>query len=1216
MDSDEFDDGLADEDLILAATQVQNGPPGSAVSHTIGVAVHSETDRHRLQTNGNKQPKQQEYIDLDDWPSDAFGSSPASRASLALVQQQQAAATRGFRPAPALGAQAQNYRQTTLFGLAAQAEKDLAALSSQRARQPVYRADKPLEPPTHHELDPEAMKTWVYPTNIGAIRDYQYSIVKNGLFNNTLVALPTGLGKTFIAATIMLNYFRWTKTAKIVFVAPTKPLAQQQVDACFHTVGIPRSQTTLLTGEVAPALRVEEWQSKRVFFMTPQTLENDLSSGYADPKSICLLVVDEAHRATGNYSYVKVVNFIQRFSSSFRVLALTATPGSKVEGVQDVIDNLHISHIEIRTEESIDIRSYIHSREEDIVLLDPSDEMQEIQRLFSAALKPIVDKLSQQNIYYGRDPMALTVFGLMQARKDWMGRAGQHANQGVKFMIMAIFTLLQSLAHSIKLLNFHGIKPFYDNLVAFRDEVEGKGEKGSKYKKQITDAPSFKEMMSKIAAWSSKGDFVSHPKLTYLSDTVLNHFLDRGEGREGVPPSSSGTRIIVFSEFRDSAEEIARVLNTHAPLVRAAVFVGQADSKKSMGMKQAEQIERIRKFKAGDLNVLVATSIGEEGLDIGQVDLIVCYDASGSPIRMLQRMGRTGRKRAGRAVLLLMKGKEEDKYTQSKDNYEKMQQMICDGSRFAFRHDLSKRIVPREIQPTVDKRPVEIPIENTQDRSAPEPRKRALKKKPPKKFHMPDDVVTGFTSVASMLGAKPKRAAPAKKERPVDTELNNLIDVPSLCKVLLDDKGLRELNRTYRNLPFQTQLGTEEIDQIDLTAFPKAQRTLRKTVHLKHGQHTKRCVKVFGQISKLQYKNGSYTGRPAAVDGSYTRLPLPAAGSDTDDARVNVGPSAKRRKISPEPDVDLWSEHERGPARAVQGPVRRGRPKKAPAPRAKSNTKLTDVECLEVDSEKENAGARPQGRTAPKTAPKKAAVAKPAPKPRGRPKKKSASTKGTTVAGFYDESADEGDDCRRTSDLELSEDSDDGSDLVDFVVGDDVMTSSAAVMRNDDEDEDDGLSDSDTDVDMISTGPRRTASTGMLSSSTMDARHRSTSPTSPSHLLPSSPPLPKRRNQKQRPKRSGLPFSSDTDEDEDDEVPSMSQIINGATSSSAHKPSSRRVSDVVSDASSDDDDEEVVQPKRKSSKQNPVSAGRAGRRGRRQILSDDYDDEDDDDDIF
>ncbi|MBE3045237.1 DEAD/DEAH box helicase family protein, partial [Candidatus Bathyarchaeota archaeon] len=327
--------------------------------------------------------------------------------------------------------QGQNRRQATLDGGAIDDEDFERSLGS--APRGVYRSDN-TEAPTHHELDHEELKTWVYPTNLGAIRDYQYSIVSNSLFNNTLVALPTGLGKTFIAATVMLNFYRWTKSAQIVFVAPTKPLVSQQVGACFDIVGIPRSDTTLLTGEVSPGLRAEEWGTKRVFFMTPQTLHNDLCSGFADPKRIALLVVDEAHRATGEYAYAKVVKFIRRFSKSIRILALTATPGSKIETVQEVIDNMGISHMEIRTEESMDIREYVHRRDVEIEVLDPSDEILQIGDLFTKVLQPMVDKMSAQNIYWGRDPMSITTYGLVMAQQEWFKSAGRHANQGLQSM--------------------------------------------------------------------------------------------------------------------------------------------------------------------------------------------------------------------------------------------------------------------------------------------------------------------------------------------------------------------------------------------------------------------------------------------------------------------------------------------------------------------------------------------------------------------------------------------------------------------------------------------------------------------------------------------------------------------------------------------------------------------------------------------------------------
>jgi ATP-dependent DNA helicase MPH1 len=681
--------------------------------------------------------------ELDGLPSDAFLSSPDISPSIHPINPPSQPQQRLVGPQIGL-------RQTTLFGGRAPEEDPPP---SQINKVHNYRVDMAPEAPTHHKLDQEALKTWVYPTNLGPTRDYQFNIVRQGLFNNMLVALPTGLGKTFIAATVMLNYFRWTKDSQIVFMAPTKPLVSQQVDACFDIAGIPRSTTTMLTGEIPPAVREEEWQDKRVFFMTPQTLDNDLRSGIADPKKIVLLVIDEAHRATGNYSYVKVVSFMRRFSKSFRILALTATPGASVEAVQEVIDGLEISKVEIRTEESMDIQQFTHRRKIDQILLDPSDEVIMVKDLFSKALKPLVDQLCAQNAYWNKDPMSLTTYGLMQAQKSWlMSDTGRRANPGLKGMMRGLFSILASVAHGIKLLNFHGIGPFYGTMKDFRAGVEEKGDKAGKYRRQINDSPHFKTLMNRIETWINKDDFVGHPKLTYLCDTILNHFLDASEGRlpDGAP--HSGTRVIVFAEYRDSAEEICRVLNRHKPMIRASVFVGQADSKRSEGMNQAKQIDTISKFKTGTFNVLVATSIGEEGLDIGQVDLIVCYDASGSPIRMLQRMGRTGRKRAGNIVLLLMRGKEEEAFAKSKDNYEQMQKMIASGTRFNFRHDLATRIVPKDISPTVDKRHVEIPLENTQDHSLPEPKRwpSKAKKKSAKKFHMPDGVETGFRK-ASML---------------------------------------------------------------------------------------------------------------------------------------------------------------------------------------------------------------------------------------------------------------------------------------------------------------------------------------------------------------------------------------------------------------------------------------------------------------------------------
>lgn len=771
---------------------------------------------------------------LDDIPDDAFDSD-LSMSPPPAPQPRPAAQSFTQSTNRPLGV-----RQTTLFGMVARHPENQPPRGEQ-----VYSPPEKSEPPTQHKLNQEALGTWVYPTNLGKTRDYQFNIAQKGLFHNLLVALPTGLGKTFIAATIMLNWFRWTKDAQIVFVAPTKPLVAQQISACFEVAGIPRSQTTMLTGEAAPGIRAEEWKAKRVFFMTPQTLINDLKTGIADPKRIVLVVVDEAHRATGGYAYVEVVKFLRRYNQSFRVLALTATPGSTVESVQAVIDGLDISRVEIRTEQSLDIREYVHSKDTDVQTFQNSEEMVLCMDLMSKALQPLLDQLRSTNAYWGRDPMGLTAYGLTKARQQWMlSDSGRNAHFGVKAKMNAIFTVLASLAHGIDLLKYHGITPFYRHLLHFQSNTEG--QKGGKYQRQVVQDESYKKLMNHLQPWTKNPEFIGHPKLEYLKQVVLNHFMDAGEG-SGADENKDqpATRVMIFVHFRDSAEEVTRVLKRYEPMIRPHVFVGQSSAKGSEGMGQKTQLDIVQKFKKGTYNTIVATSIGEEGLDIGEVDLIVCYDSSASPIRMLQRMGRTGRKRAGKITLLLMQGKEEESYIKAKDNYEKMQQMIASGTRFTFHDDMSPRILPPGVRPVADKRAIEIPEENTV-RDLPEPKRRGrAPKRPPKKFHMPDNVETGFTTASNLAGTS-KRKAPNKSKARTPTP--EPVELPALEDVLLTPAQQKELELLYSNAGPSEEL---LVSYPRSDAFPRLQLAPRPTKAVRHGSLTRRMIQTLQKMNQI-----------------------------------------------------------------------------------------------------------------------------------------------------------------------------------------------------------------------------------------------------------------------------------------------------------------------------------------------------------------------------
>ncbi|KAI6824740.1 P-loop containing nucleoside triphosphate hydrolase protein [Hortaea werneckii] len=873
-------------------------------------------------------PMIETHEELADLPSDAFSSSSPEKSP-----QRETTHVSPQRPTsqtvpPRLRGPQVGLKQMTIFGQAATQEIPASQTGKKKHAWPLKDRE---EPPTHHKLDSAAMKTWIYPTNLGTVRDYQYNIVSRSLFHNTLVALPTGLGKTFIAATIMLNYYRWTADAQIIFMAPTKPLIAQQMEACYGIVGIRRQDTVLMTGETTPAVRAEEWLEKRVFFMTPQTVINDLKTGICDPKKVVLVVVDEAHKATGSYAYTEVVAFLRRFNSSFRVLALTATPGSTVEAVQAVIDHLGIARVELRTEQSLDIRPYTHKKQTELELFEYSDEQQLVMEHLSRALKPLLDKLNSLNAYFSRDPMALSAYGLTQARQKWMASdAGRKAPMAMKGMANAAFTVLSQFGHSIGLLKFHGIGPFYSGALEFQRSVDSGKTKG-KNAKAVVEHEDFVKMMSRIRGWTNNPDFIGHPKLQYLREVVLNHFLDAGEGTLGSDAPPSATRVMVFASYRDSTEEICRVLKRNEPMIRPHVFVGQAASNNSEGMNQKRQNAVIQDFKAGKFNTLVATSIGEEGLDIGDVDLIVCYDASSSPIRMLQRIGRTGRKRVGKVTLLLMRDKEERDYAKAQDNYAWIQKSIADSNKYDYRDDQSPRILPKEAQPVVDKCIIEIPLENTQqpidlNEKGRRARGKGKAKRPPKKFHMPDGVRTGFTTASKLdadteseensngLLAKKSKAAPAKKNSAAAAKKSagraepepEVVQLPYLQDVLLNDSQQKELERKYA----YTASGEDQLVQApDFGRFPEAFRTPGSTKYMRHGRASHTVSKAFKALQDVN--DGSLSRMTSFADNSRDenqslgmaqgRIADPAASESEHELPARPPPATKPKKAGGRP---------------------------------------------------------------------------------------------------------------------------------------------------------------------------------------------------------------------------------------------------------------------------------------------------------------------------
>ncbi|KAI8335434.1 hypothetical protein BC941DRAFT_430304 [Chlamydoabsidia padenii] len=577
---------------------------------------------------------------------------------------------------------------------------------SEDTQDPTPPAPPPLDAKTFHPIDHQQVPTWIYPSN-HPIRGYQFNIVRKALFSNTLVSIPTGLGKTFIAAVVMYNYYRWFPNSILIFMAPTRPLVEQQIKACFDVCGLPQKDTVMMVGTSTSKIkRPELWASGRVFFCTPQVVDNDLMNGICPAHKVAMVVIDEAHKATGNYSYTQVIERLGRVQSHFRVLALSATPGSTVDKVQAVVNHLRINTIEVRTEESMDVQEFSFGKRVQTVVIKLSYTTgatgivpKTAESFCQMLLQPVLDRLHKYKAIFNPSPERCSPFTLLSDRKAYLINA-KNVPPAVKRIVTVNFLLAESLARAYEGLTIYGVGTFVDTMERFLQGMRTTLEQGKNIPAEnhkILGHTGLRTLLDQLRQQMESPGFVGHPKMDSLLNIILRHL------NEAQEHNVASTRIIIFSSFRASVNMITQFLSQHRPMINCAPFIGQSgDSDGAKGMTQVEQQKTIDKFKKGDINVMVATCIGEEGLDIGEVDLIICYDSQNSSIRLLQRMGRTGRRRRGHCVMLMTE-QEERKYKKATENYKFIQNMIAKRGTIECVKEIPT-LLPTSYQPVVQRK--------------------------------------------------------------------------------------------------------------------------------------------------------------------------------------------------------------------------------------------------------------------------------------------------------------------------------------------------------------------------------------------------------------------------------------------------------------------------------------------------------------------------------
>ena len=475
-------------------------------------------------------------------------------------------------------------------------------------------------------------------------RKYQISIAEEAKKESLMVVLPTGLGKTTVALLVLVDRLR---KGKILFLAPTRPLVEQHSAFLKEVLNLDASLIQTLTGTVLVDKRGKLWNDAKIVISTPQIIENDLLSNRISLSDVALLIFDECHRAAGNYSYVYIAEKYAEQAKEPLVLGMTASPGSDKEKIKEICLSLGVKTVESRTEYDHDVAPYIFKKEFEWRGVDVPVEIKRQKRILDEVLEKRIVELQKLGFVRkkrkGRDISKTELLTLRKLIEAQLARQ-KHVDL---YKALSLQAEVLKIKHAIDLIETQGIfalKRYFERL---RNEALSK--EGSKAGKRLLKDSQFVEAMNTVASYEGE-----HPKLNVVIDIL----------REEIRLNPD-TRIIVFTNYRDTAEMIIsalHALNSEKEGIRPVKFIGQASKAGDKGLRQKEQVEIITEFKEGVHNVLVATSVAEEGLDIPATDLVLFYEPIPSAIRSIQRKGRTARKKVGKVIVLIAKGTKDEAY--------------------------------------------------------------------------------------------------------------------------------------------------------------------------------------------------------------------------------------------------------------------------------------------------------------------------------------------------------------------------------------------------------------------------------------------------------------------------------------------------------------------------------------------------------------------------
>ncbi len=504
-------------------------------------------------------------------------------------------------------------------------------------------------------------------------REYQLSLANTARSDHTLVSLATGLGKTTVSLLVTAHRLGAIEEqpSRSLLLAPTKPLVEQHAAFYREALTIDDERIVVFTGGVSPDDRAELFEDARVVVATPQVIENDLIANRISLETVVHCTFDECHRATGDYAYNYIAERYHQDAVHPLVTAMSASPGGTKEEILTVCENLGLSDVAVMTEDDADVSEHTYETTIDWEKIELPEAIITIRDSLNDVIRDRLEALRELGVTNVSSPdCSQKQLNAMRGKLQRLIDAGNSDG----YEGMSLHAELMKLRRAVELVETQSVESLRRYFERQRNAAKSSG--ASKAAQRFVSDPAVRSAMDAAESFDDL-----HPKFRRARILLAQTLgIDDGE------------RVIVFTESRDTAETLTSFFNDH---FKTRKFVGQADTDGSEGMTQTEQRETLQAFREGEFEVLVSTSVAEEGLDVPEVDLVLFYEPVPKGIRSIQRKGRTGRGREGHVVVLLAEDTRDEAFFWISRREEKRMQSELESLKEvagAVRSELSQTI--------------------------------------------------------------------------------------------------------------------------------------------------------------------------------------------------------------------------------------------------------------------------------------------------------------------------------------------------------------------------------------------------------------------------------------------------------------------------------------------------------------------------------------------